>query len=732
MNINDIVSKFEGRSTGQNKWQVKCPAHDDNKASLSITYKPKDKRTVLYCHAGCDTERVVEAVGLNLKDLFDEGSQEPSKSSKKEIEQVYAYQDKDNNVVHEKVRYTNKEFRNRHMKDNKYIWNLKDVNRVVYNLPNVIGAIKDKENIYLVEGEKDADTLIDMGLVATTNLEGAGKGKFKEEYIKYFQGANVIVIQDNDQAGHEMTQTIVSRLFDVVESIKEIDLGNISKAQGFDITDYFTIGYTKEEFIEMVNETPILRQKKSALGKDTNGNSLYNNYNTQDLELKDNIWYEVNEKTGKARVITGILADHLAHNIPAIYVTGRFYIYNNGCYNLAENGEEKTIIMNHIIKECRGINTVTDISSQWKITQGVRANPDDLNPDDYILNLENGLYNIKTKELIEHSPEVLSTIQLKCNYDTEATGKVFHEFIDRVVPDKENQILLQEIAGYIITGFNNAKKVFILTGKTDTGKSTFLNIFEEMLTNKNISNIPLQNLGDRFSTVDLFGKTLNIGADLPSTPITESSTFKALTGGDKISAERKGQDIFSFKNKAKLIFSCNRLPENYGDKSNAFYNRLILLPFNQSIPIHQQDRELGNKLNQELDYILQWALKGLERLISNGFTFTENQATTKLLDEYRLNANSVLLFVHDVCLLDKEYSVPRKELFNYYQQYCENEGMKPLKNSNFQKEITENFEGQIQNNENFRVPNTNFRGFEGIKLNMDVINEPIENFNRLR
>ena len=130
--------------------------------------------------------------------------------------------------------------------------------------------------------------------------------------------------------------------------------------------------------------------------------------------------------------------------------------------------------------------------------------------------------------------------------------------------------------GYSLTPFNNAKKAFVFNGKGDTGKSTFLNIIEDMITERHISNIPIQGLGDRFNTAELFGKLVNIYADLPSTPIRDGSMLKVLTGGDKVSAERKGQDPFTFLNKAKFIFSCNGLPPNYGDRSDAFYNRLII------------------------------------------------------------------------------------------------------------------------------------------------------------
>lgn len=427
-------------------------------------------------------------------------------------------------------------------------------------------------------------------------------------------------------------------------------------------------------------------------------------------------WYQVNPNTGKVRVVSGILADYLANNVPAIYSTGIFYIYKNGVYESCENEDEKNVVMNHIIKESRSMATINDVTSQWAISNNIRVSPENLNKDDYVLNLKNGLYDIRTKELKEHSPDVLSTIQLNCNYNTKATGEVFHKFIDDVVPDKANQLLLQEMIGYAITGFNNAKKVFILTGKADTGKSTLLNIVESILGHKNVSNIPLQQVGDRFNTAELFGKTLNLFADLPNTPIKEGGLFKALTGDDSVQAERKGRDPFTFYNKAKLIFSCNILPENYGDRSDAFYNRLILLPFNNSVPKDKQDRGLGKKLHKELDYILQWALVGLDRLINNNFLFTENEATRQLLDDYKIGSNSVLLFIQDCCEVGQEFSHSRRDLYTYYKEYCQENGMLPLKSYKFNNEIWESYPDVISNDKEYRLQGSRARGFQGIKF----------------
>lgn len=730
MEIKKILNKLDGvKSRGNGKYQAKCPAHDDQRASLSL--EDTNEKILIYCHAGCDTEKVLNTIGLSTKDLFKDNSsnyEKKVKQPKKQIEKVYQYTDEKGNVIHEKVRYTNKTFYNRHKKDGKVIWNMRGITPVIYNLPKVVQAVKEGKNIFIVEGEKDADLLNSMGLVATTNYEGAGKGKFKKRYVKYFTGANVVVIQDNDKAGKEAAETIINLLLDVVKSIKYIDLNHISKKDGFDITDYFDIGYTKKEFLKMVKDTPKIDRKKAFTLAESEGNTqgkqytqtIYNNYTTKSGKILYNSWYSINNNTGKRSLIPGILAEYLAENIPAVYTTGRFYIYKNGVYNICDNHEEKTIVMDHIMTPLRRTRDINDVTNQWSINKKIRISPDEINKDPFILNLKNGLYDIRTKELKKHTPEVITTIQLNAKYNPTAKGPVFDKFINEIVPDKDNRLLVQEMLGYSITTFNNAKKVFILEGRGDTGKSTFLNIIEDMLGSENISNVMLQKIGDRFNIAQLYGKVANIFADLPNTPLTENSTFKALTGGDKIQGERKGQDPFEFYNKAKLIFSCNELPANYGDRSDAFYNRLIIIPFDNPVPKEKQDPFLRDKLKEELDYIFLWAMEGLERLINNNFIFTENKATNSLLENYKINSNNALSFLNNNCELDENCYTHRQCLYNAYKEYCLENGLKHMSSIKFYDEVLK-YDSNIISDDNTRVPGTRKRAFKGIKLIKDLI-----------
>jgi putative DNA primase/helicase len=134
-------------------------------------------------------------------------------------------------------------------------------------------------------------------------------------------------------------------------------------------------------------------------------------------------------------------------------------------------------------------------------------------------------------------------------------------------------------------------------------------------------NLELQAINKDYNTAQLFNKLVNIFADLPDQGIKDVGLIKALTGEDTISARHIYGTPFDFINKAKMIFSTNNMPPNYGDKSDAFYERLIILPFNQQKKDGEKDPQLKYKLAEENDYIFMWALEGLKRLIKQNFIF---------------------------------------------------------------------------------------------------------------
>jgi P4 family phage/plasmid primase-like protien len=219
-------------------------------------------------------------------------------------------------------------------------------------------------------------------------------------------------------------------------------------------------------------------------------------------------------------------------------------------------------------------------------------------------------------------------------------------------------------------------------------KSTLLSIAQEILLgSENVSNIPWQALSERFNKAELFGKLANIFADLPSKNIDDGGMFKALTGEDYITGERKNKDPFNFRPYARLLFSCNDIPKNYSDRSDGFYRRLLIIRFDNSVPKAKRDPNLRERIASERDGILLWALDGLIRLINNSYQFGETERTRSELHRYKVESNSALMFLGECCEVADGAECVREQLFERYRDYCIKNGLKPMSQGNFNKDV---------------------------------------------
>src|SRR5580693_8283826 len=171
MKFSDFISRFPSPVKTANGYQVRCPAHDDGKPSLSVSESSKTGNILLKCQAGCTTEEIVGSLGLKMKDLFKTTAKKtftpkyktmarPESREKPTIEKTYSYTDALGRELYQAVRLKPKSFRQRHRgPDGKWIWNMEGVERVLYNLPTVRKA----QTVWIVEGEKDADNLAEHG-----------------------------------------------------------------------------------------------------------------------------------------------------------------------------------------------------------------------------------------------------------------------------------------------------------------------------------------------------------------------------------------------------------------------------------------------------------------------------------------------------------------------------------------------------------------------------------------
>jgi len=403
---------------------------------------------------------------------------------------------------------------------------------------------------------------------------------------------------------------------------------------------------------------------------------------TDGADLPD--WYELTERGG-LRFLPGMLAEHMAKNADAFYGAGGYYFYEHGVYVLREELFAQNAIRQHMIVRQEKTAEVNDTANLWKMR--ILKNVREINANPFIINVRNGLYNVMDGSFKAHIPGYYSTVQINADYDPNAQCPQFLEFLGGILPDSELP-LIQEIFGYLLIPVNKAQKSFVFVGAPNAGKSTLLSIAQEVLLgSENVSNIPWQSLGERFNKAELFGKLANIFADLPSKNIDDGGMFKALTGEDYVQGERKNKDPFNFRPYARLLFSCNDIPKNYADRSDGFYRRLIIIRFDKSVPKEKRDPNLRERIAAERDGILIWALEGLRRLIENSYLFTETERTIGELTRYKVESNSVLMFMEECCKVAEGAECSREQLFERYRDYCNKNGLKSMSQTNFNRDV---------------------------------------------
>lgn len=330
------------RAHGKDRWQCRCPAHEDHTPSLSITVTG-DGAILLKCHAGCNVACICDALGIQMKDLFDNDDSNRRRSGVR-ISNTYDYHDEENQQLFQVVRMVPKDFRQRRP-DGKggWLWDLDGVRRVLYRLPELVHS---DGTIFFVEGEKDADSLVELGLTATCNPGGAGQWRF--EYTRFTKGRPVVIIPDNDPAGYKHAQQVANDLIRVAAEVRIVELPDLPEKG--DVSDWLTAGGTKDELLELVAAAPILTADhlvpptKAGAANDSTGSSQTPSKSgglSQATQLVDLAHDAVLFHDGRGRAYATVpVADHhenyrLASKALRRWLVGQFW----KAYGKAPNGQ---------------------------------------------------------------------------------------------------------------------------------------------------------------------------------------------------------------------------------------------------------------------------------------------------------------------------------------------------------------------------------------------------------
>jgi phage/plasmid primase, P4 family, C-terminal domain len=400
-----------------------------------------------------------------------------------------------------------------------------------------------------------------------------------------------------------------------------------------------------------------------------------------DEEVKE---YYFNGKFSPAKLGIRILAEN---RYLTIRDSDEVYIYKDGYYQ--SNGESyiREVVRRRLKDEWKNhySNEIVEYVKSCSF-----AEREELDQPVNLICMQNGVFNLESLEITDHTPDIYFTRKIPIHYDPEAKCEGFDEFLSEILPDEKDQEAVRQLFGYCLYSGYPIQKAFILNGDGSNGKSTLLGVLKSFLGRENCVSRSLHELeGPRstFNRAELHGKLANIIYDLSSKSLSSTSVFKALTGGDLISAEKKFQSPFSFVNKSKIIAAGNRLPE-ISDESDAFYRRLIIITFPCKFENDRANKNLINILTtpEELSGVFNEAIEGLRKLLMDG-NFSNDKSTDEMRDLYMRRSDSVKSFVLDELEVDLQGHILKQDLYLSYVKYCVEENYSALSEVVFNMKI---------------------------------------------
>ena len=390
MRPEEIIRHFKNiADAGKGKWTARCPNHEDGKNSLSISVGD-DGRTLLFCHASCATADVLRAAGLKARDLFADsngsvGGKVKATKPKGKVVASYDYHDASGNLVYQAVRLEPKSFRQRRPDGNGgWHWNMDDVDRVLYRLPELNRSDADAI-VFVVEGEKDVARLRELGCTATCNVGGAGK--WRDEFGEHLRGRHVVILPDNDDPGRKHGEDVANSLAGVASRVQVVELPDV-KPKG-DVSDWLDAGGTIEQLMTIADSAAEWVPTKTAAKKKASG-------------FEHGLIKEVADRIEKT--------DHFAQD-----EAGNVYRYNAGVYK--SRGSE------FIKRSVKRVLDELDLMRDWStrlaesVVEFIRVDSPELwkEPAD-VANVANGLLRLSDRTLLPHTPKHLSATQLPAGF----------------------------------------------------------------------------------------------------------------------------------------------------------------------------------------------------------------------------------------------------------------------------------------------------------------------------
>ena len=648
-----------------------CPLPSHGGHDKNPSFSVNAAQGTFYCHK--------EKLGGGLKKLAEltgtcpPGWKRPAeRSDDRRIVATYDYTDAAGRLLYQTVRFSPKGFAQRRPDPGKpggWLWNLDGATPVPYRLPALLKALAAFEQVFIVEGEKDADRLAAWGLCATTNHGGAKK--WRPELAAYFPaGAKVVLLPDNDSVGIVHMRLVQSQLSGRKCDVRLLQLDALPEKG--DVSDWIAAGHDKTELLQMLAATEPEYYSLTDLG------------NAERLAVRHGgklrycgAWGHWLYWDGQRweRDETGEVCRQAAETVRSIRAQAW------SCRNLKRRKE--------LLQFARCSEAEPRIRAMLKLGQSqaaLVAKPDDFDADRWLLNVANGVVDLRSGTLMQHDSSRLITKLARAPYDPAAACPTWEAFLERIFAGRQDLIrYVQKAAGYSLTGDCGEQCLFLLHGHGANGKSTFLTTLMTLM-NDYARQLPMETLLARQEhaipndLAALRGTRLVAAVEADAGQRLNESKIKQMTGQDRLAARFMRCEWFEFTPEFKLWLATNHKPSVRGC-DEAIWRRIRLIPFEVTIPPAERDAALPEKLRQELPGILRWAVAGCRLWQAEGLDAPT--AVTAATDAYRSEMDVIGEYLRERCAQNPLGAATVAESYRDYEAWCGKNAERPFAKRSF-------------------------------------------------
>lgn len=748
LTLGDVLPRLDkAKETKPGEWRACCPAHEDSNPSLSIT-QAQNGRLLLHCFAGCSYQKILEA--LNIRPSANGNGTRPQaiKQQKKRIVTTYDYQDAAGAILFQKVRYKPKDFRIRRPDGNGgYIWNLDGVQPVLYRLPDLLDPGEDWPGVYIVEGEKDADRLARLGLIATCNYDGAGK--WRVEYNQYFTDRAVYIIPDHDEPGWKHAELVASNLINVTPYVRIVTLPDLPEHG--DVSDWLDAGHTREEFERVALTTPKWKAKLLSAAVPFTGATETSSDNLQpvtldekrplaDIEFIRLCFFR--EELGDGELFAHIFNGRLVYD----HSENGWYLWAGHHWRRDETEQVKLLYSGQVAAQY--LEAAAELSRQAAVTVAAGGQAGDLdtlvaaftkrarqlqrktrmtNALDYaasilgitgdiwdarpgLLPVANGIVDLETGELSPGRP----SDYIRTYAPTEWQGldtpcPRFEQFILEIMGhDVDMATFLNRLFGYAISGLAQEHKFPILWGETGrNGKDTLLETLGYVLgqlAGAVTKDVVLDPGGRRYAgaatphLMELQGKRLVWASEPREGARLDVAQVKWITGGGRLKGRPLHGNEVEWQPTHTVMLVTNPRPHAPADDL-ALWERILLIPFIQRFvdnPIeaneHKADKGLKQTLKGEAAGILAWLVRGFMEWRKVGLR--PSASVTKATAAYRESEDLLAVFIADACIIQEGAIAKASELYKAYVEWCKSGNTSPMWRNTFAEKMKQRFKSE--------------------------------------